>query len=749
MKSKRFRPFGHLVIHTSFVIRISSLILVLLASTTTMGQSPPVYLDPSQPVETRVQDLLGRMTVEEKIAIIHGDTKFSTAPIPRLGIPRRWMSDGPFGVREDISSDSWKAAGHTNDYSTGMPCGLALAATWNVQLAHDYGQVIGEEARVRGKQIMLGPAVNIQRTPLCGRNFEYFGEDPWLTSRIAVGYIQGEQAQGVSSCIKHFAANNQELDRNTIDVEMDERTLREIYLPAFRAAVREAGVLSVMGSYNQFRGQHCAQNDYLINTILKGEWGFKGILMSDWDAAHDTRQAALNGLDLEMGTDKPFDQYYLATPFLDALRQGQLAMSLLDEKARRNLRVMFLTHMFDPPTEAGSANTPAHQRTARAVAEEAIVLLKNQGNILPLDPARIKSIAVIGENAVRKFEHGGGSSEIKTMYEVTPLEGIVTRVGGLANVSFSVGYAQTPSTQPTTRRRSPELLTQVDKGTADRAVDAARHADVAIFIGGLNHVRNFDAEGEDRLDMKLPYGQDDLIKRVSSANPRTIVVLISGGAVEMDWLDRSAAVVQAWYPGMEGGNALARVLFGDVNPSGKLPCTFPRHLEDSPAHALHAYPGVNGVEKYEEGLLVGYRWFDAKKIEPLFPFGFGLSYTKFEYSNLKLAGGEGGSAVNVQCDIANRAGRDGAEVVQVYVQPTNPQLPRPPKELKGFAKVSVNAGQQQTVTIPLDLSAFAYYDPQLKGWIAQKDDYTILVGSSSRDIRLQGKWSLPETIPVK
>ena len=715
-----------------------------------MGQSPPVYLDPSQPVETRVQDLLGRMTVEEKIAIIHGDTKFSTAPIPRLGIPRRWMSDGPFGVREDISSDSWKAAGHTNDYSTGMPCGLALAATWNVQLAHDYGQVIGEEARVRGKQIMLGPAVNIQRTPLCGRNFEYFGEDPWLTSRIAVGYIQGEQAQGVSSCIKHFAANNQELDRNTIDVEMDERTLREIYLPAFRAAVREAGVLSVMGSYNQFRGQHCAQNDYLINTILKGEWGFKGILMSDWDAAHDTRQAALNGLDLEMGTDKPFDQYYLATPFLDALRQGQLAMSLLDEKARRNLRVMFLTHMFDPPIEAGSANTPAHQRTTRDVAEEAIVLLKNQGNILPLDPARIKSIAVIGENAVRKFEHDGGSSEIKTMYEVTPLEGIVTRVGGLANVSFSVGYAQTPSTHPTTRRRSPDVFTQVDKGTADRAVDAARHADVAIFIGGLNHVRNFDAEGEDRLDMKLPYGQDDLIKRVSSANSKTIVVLISGGAVEMDWLDRSAAVVQAWYPGMEGGNALARVLFGDVNPSGKLPCTFPRHLEDSPAHALHAYPGVNGVEKYEEGLLVGYRWFDAKNIEPLFPFGFGLSYTKFEYSNLKLAGGgEGGTVVNVQCDVANRGGRDGAEVVQVYVQPTNPQLPRPPKELKGFAKVSVNAGQQQTVTIPLDLSAFAYYDPQQKGWIAQKDDYTILVGSSSRDIRLQGKWSLPETIPVK
>jgi beta-glucosidase len=414
---------------------------------------------------------------------------------------------------------------------------------------------------------------------------------------------------------------------------------------------------------------------------------------------------------------------------------------------------MFLTHMFDQPVEGGSANTPAHQATARGVAEEAIVLLKNQGDILPLDLTKIKSIAVIGENAVRKFEHGGGSSQIKTMYEVTPLEGIVNRVGGLANVSYSVGYAQPPtppSTRPTTRPRAPEVLIKIDQGTADRAVETAKQADVVIFVGGLNHARNFDREGSDRLDMKLPYGQDDLIRRVVAANPRTIVVLISGGAVEMDWLDQAPAVLQAWYPGMEGGNALARVLFGDVNPSGKLPCTFPRRLADSPAHALHAYPGVDDLEKYEEGLLVGYRWFDAKQIEPLFPFGFGLSYTHFDYSGLKLTGGgDSGPAVNVQCDIANNGKRDGAEVVQVYVQETNPRLPRPPKELKGFAKVFVKAGQTQSVSIPLNLTAFAYYDPDQKSWVAQKDDYAILVGSSSRDIRLRGDWTLSQTSQLK
>jgi beta-glucosidase len=726
--------------------------LILAFASASPAQDHPVYLDASQPVEARVEDLLGRMTVEEKIAVIHADTKFSTAPIPRLGIPRRWMSDGPFGVREDIKSDSWRAAEHTDDYSTGMPCGLGLAATWNVELAHDYGQVIGEEARKRGKQIMLGPAINIQRTPLCGRNFEYMGEDPWLTSRMAVGFIQGEQGQGVASCVKHFMANNQELHRGTIDVEMDERTLREIYLPGFRAAVREAGVLSIMGAYNKFRGQHCAENDYLINKVLKGEWGFKGLVMTDWGAAHNTREAAMNGLDLEMGTDKPFDQYYLAAPFLDGIRTGQFGMSLLDDKARRNLRVMFLTHMFDGSAEGGSLNTPEHQATARAVAEEAMVLLKNQGDILPLDAGKIKSLVVIGQNAVRKFEHSGGSSEIKTMYEVTPLEGIVTRVGGSANVNFSMGYAQPvenrPDRPPTATPEMPRTAEISPADMADRAVAAAGQADVAIIVAGLNHSRHMDTEGSDRLDLKLPYGQDDLIQRVASANPRTIVVLISGGAVEMDWLDRVPAVVQAWYPGMEGGNALAGVLFGDVNPSGKLPCTFPRHLMDSPAHALHAYPGVDGVETYTEGLLVGYRWFDAKQIEPLFPFGFGLSYTHFDYSGLKLTGGgngAGGPVVNVQCDIANRGARDGMEVVQVYVQEANPRLPRPPKELKGFAKVWVRAGEQETVFIPLDLTAFAYYDPDEKGWIAQKDDYTILVGSSSRDVRLRSNWTLPQT----
>ncbi len=489
------------------------------------GAAAPVYLDPSQPTEARVEDLLGRMTLEEKVSLVHADSKFSTPAIARLGIPQRWMSDGPNGVREDISADSWDPAGHTDDFSTAMPTDIALAATWNPPLAGSFGAVIGQEARRRGKQIMLGPAVNIQRTPLCGRNFEYMGEDPWLTSRIAVGYIKGEQGQGVSSCVKHFVANNQEQDRDSINVEVDERALREIYLPAFRAAVREAGVLSVMGAYNQLRGQHCCENDYLLNKILKGEWGFKGLVMSDWGGAHDTTEAAMNGLDLEMGTDKPYDQYYLAGPFLEGLKSGKYPMSMLDDKVRRNLRVMFLTHAFDPADmqKPGSLNTADHQATARKVAEEAMVLLKNDGGLLPLDHQQIKTLAVIGENAVTKFCHGGESSEIKAFYEVTPLEGIVNRVGAGTNVIFSMGYQRPPEPRrdedQAEAERKAQRQAELARELADQAVTAAKSADAVIFVGGLNHSRNMDTEGSDRKDLSLPYGQAELIARIVAANP--------------------------------------------------------------------------------------------------------------------------------------------------------------------------------------------------------------------------------------
>jgi len=675
-----------------------------------------VYEDATQPVEKRVDDLLSRLTLEEKIALVHGDSKFTVAGVPRLGIPKRHLSDGPHGVREEVSRDTWQVRGLTDDFVTAMPAGIALAATWNPELAEAEGAVIGDEALARGKDIMLGPGVNIMRTPLCGRNFEYFGEDPFLTSRLAVAYIRGEQSRGVASCVKHFAANNQEWERLTINVEMDERALREIYLPAFQAAVQEAGVWTVMGAYNKFRGQFCSHNDYLLNRILKGEWRFQGLVMSDWDATHDTREAALNGLDLEMGTNKLYDEYYLARPFHEEAQRGNIAMSVLDDKVRRNLRVMIGTGQLEG-RRAGSINTPEHQATAQRVAEEAMVLLKNDGGALPLDPAGIKSLAVIGENATRRDANGGGSSRVKAFHEITPLEGILRRVGDVTNVTYSVGYGS-----------------EAGDDAIERAVLAAKAADAVIFVGGLNHDRNFEAEETDRLDMRLPYDQDELIQRIVEANPRTVVILIGGSPVEMGpWLERVPSVLLGWYGGMEAGNALARILFGDVNPSGKLPCTFPKRLADSPAHALNAYPGTNGTVRYEEGLLVGYRWFDTKNIEPLFPFGHGLSYTRFEYSNLRL------SQSLAEFDVVNTGEHEGGEVAQLYVHDAHPRLGRPNKELKGFRKIFLKPGEKQRVSISLDESSFAFYDPARRAWVAEPGEFAILVGSSSRDIRLQGK----------
>jgi len=680
-----------------------------------------IYRDANQPLEARVDNLLSQLTLEEKISIVHADSKFTTAAIPRLGIPRRWLSDGPHGVREDIGPDTWDNAGHTDDFATAMPAGICLAATWNPDLGYRVGEAIGQEARARGKDIMLGPGVNILRTPLCGRNFEYLGEDPFLASEMCVGYIRGEQSQDVASCVKHFALNNEEFDRMNINVEVGERALREIYLPAFKAAVQDAGVWTLMGAYNQFRGQHCCHNDYLLNKILKDEWGYQGLVMSDWAGTHDTRQAALNGLDLEMGTDKKYDDFYLAQPYLDLLKKGELPMAGLEEKVRRNLRVMLATGVFDARRKVGSLNTAAHQEVARQVAEEGIVLLKNENQILPLDATKLKTVAVIGENATRLHAHGGDSSGIKAFYEVDPLDGIVTRAGGKVNVIYSEGYRK-------------------DGGAdmAGRAVAAAKAADAVIYIGGLNHDRGFDCEGADRADMKLPYGQDELIQEIVAANPRTIVVL-EGTMVEMDaWLGKVPALLQAWYPGMEGGNALARILFGDVNPSGKLPATFPKKLADSPAHALGNYPGTNGTVTYAEGLLVGYRWFDTKNIGPQFPFGFGLSYTTFKYSGLKLIPASGtNEIVTAQFEIENTGKVAGAEVAQLYVHQKIPSLTRPEKELKGFRKVFLQPGEKQTVLIPLKKAAFEYYDDGKKSWVMDQDTFEIMIGSSSRDLRLR------------
>lgn len=707
-------------------------LLLAAAATFSAAAETPKYLDARQSVETRAEDLLSRLTLEEKISMLHADSKFTTAAIPRLGIPRRWLSDGPHGVREDVGPDTWANAGHTDDFSTAMPVGICLAATWNPELGFSEGEAIGQEARLRGKDIMLGPGVNILRTPLCGRNFEYLGEDPFLSGVMASGYVRGAQSQDIASCVKHFALNNQEFQRESINVEVDERALREIYLPAFKAVVRSGGVWTVMGAYNQLRGGHCCHNDYLLNTILKGEWGFTGLVMSDWAGAHDTRQAVLNGLDLEMGTEKNYDDFYLAKPYRNGLKSGGFPLAGLDEKVRRNLRVMIATNVLDANRQPGSLNTSAHQTVARRVAEEGIVLLKNEDHALPLDAAKLKTIAVIGENATRLHAYGGNSSGIKAFYEVNPLDGLVKRAGDKMNVIYAEGYRK-------------------DGGTdlASRAVAAAKAADVVIFVGGLNHDMGFDCEGADRKDMKLPYGQDELIQAIVAANPKTIVVL-EGTMVEMGaWLDKVPALLQAWYPGMEGGNALARVLFGDVNPSGKLPATFPKKLSDSPAHTFGAgaYPGVDGTVTYSEGLLVGYRWFDAKNLEPQFPFGFGLSYTTFEYANLKLVPAAGG--VTAEFEIKNTGPVAGAEVAQLYVHPEKPSVMRPEKELKGFKKVVLKPGEKKTVSIPLAQSGFAFYSPEQKSWVAEKGAFTILVGGSSRDLPLHGGFQLTETTLVK
>jgi len=693
--------------------------------------------DPEDRLEGRVEALLGCLTLDEKIRMVHGNTKFSTLGVPRLKIPDRWLTDGPHGIREEISPDSWEPAGRSDDYATALPNSLGLAATWNPALALAGGEVLGAEARARRKDILLAPGVNIQRTPLCGRTFEYLGEDPFLAARMAVNYVRGVQSQGVAACVKHLAVNNQEIERNTIDVEIDERTLREIYLPAFQAAVEEAGVWVVMGAYNKLRGQWCSHNDYLLNHVLKGEWKFRGMVVSDWNAVHDTDEAVYNGLDLEMGTEMPYEDYFLASPFRAGILTGRYPVEALDEKVRRNLRVMIATGCLDsrPP---GALAAPRHSAVALRIAEEAIVLLKNENETIPISLEGVRSIAVIGENAIRCHSKGGFGAGVKVMHEVTGLEGIMHRAAPDADVTYSVGYTADDL-------RSDPLA---------RAVEAARRADVAIVFAGLRRALNLDDESTDRDDLSLPCGQDELIRRVAEANPRTVVVMVSGSPVEMNtWIDSAPAVLQAWYGGMEAGTAIARVLFGDTVPSGKLPCTFPVRLQDIAAQALgpSAYPGRDGKVTYAEGLMVGYRHFDTAGIEPLFAFGHGLSYTHFKYSDLELKFGEGGFP-DVSFELENTGKRAGAEVAQLYIQDIESSLPRPVRELKGFVKILLEPGERRRVHLPLDMKAFMFFHPERRGWLAEQGDFRILIGSSSRDLRLTALFHLKvskfEPLPV-
>lgn len=702
--------------------------------TTTEGKDLPDYLDESKNIEERVEDILSRLTLEEKVAMCHAQSKFSSPGVQRLGVPELWMNDGPFGVRSEVLYNSWTKADTNNDSCTAFPALTVLASSWNPQLAALYGEALSEEANYREKDVQLAPGVNIARTPLNGRNFEYMGEDPFLVSRMAVPYIKSIQDNGIAVCVKHFALNNQEYLRDTINVEVSERALREIYLPAFEAAVKEGGAWSVMGAYNKLRGQYCCHNEHLIKDILKGEWGYDGAVISDWSGTKNAREAAMNGLDLEMGTMKPYNEYYMADSLIYLIRSGEVPESVLDDKVRRLLRLNLRTAM-NRNRPWGSFNSKEHCDLARRISEQGIVLLRNDRNLLPIDTRKIRKIAVIGENASRKHASNGGAAALKPRYEITPVEGIRARFGKEAEVAFAMGYSSyTP--MPDGSVTPPVFDNAV---LADEAVKLAAESDVVIFVGGLNHNWHQDSEGYDRESYELPYGQPELIARIREVNKNVILVLVSGNPVDLRFADNIPAVLQAWYGGSEGGNALAAVLAGDVNPSGKLPVSFPARLEDCGAHSFGAegYPGVNRTVKYNEDILVGYRWLDAKKIKPAFAFGHGLSYTSYKYGRpvTDKKTYKPGDIVRVSFELSNTGDRDGDEISQVYVSQVNPTVQKAVKELKGFARTSLKTGETKTVEIELPVDGWARWDEVSSKWVLDKGKYDIGVAAASDDVK--------------
>lgn len=727
--------------------------LLLLPAFAQAQQEVPVYLDNSKPVEERVEDALSRLTLEEKVALTHAQSKFCSPGVARLGIPEFWMTDGPHGIRPEVLWDEWEQAEWTNDSCVAFPALTCLAATWNPQIALLYGKNIGEEARYRNKTVLLGPGVNIYRSPLNGRNFEYMGEDPYLAGKMVIPYIQGVQQNGVAACVKHYALNNQEVNRHTTNVIVDDRALHEIYLPAFKAAVQEGKTWAIMGSYNLYKDQHGCHNQYLLNDILKGEWGFDGVVVSDWGGVHNTQEAITNGLDMEFGSwtnglsngaSNAYDNYYLANPYLQLIREGKVGTKELDDKVRRILRLAYRTNM-DRNRPYGALCSEAHFAAARQIGEEGIVLLQNKNNVLPIDLSRAKKIAVIGENAIKMMTVGGGSSSLKVKYELSPLDGIRKRVGNQAEVVYARGYVGDPSGeyngvksgQDLEDNRSPEELLA-------EAVAVAREADYVIFIGGLNKSAHQDCEDADRKELGLSYGQDQVIEALAQVNKNLIMVNISGNAISMPWVKEVPAIVQAWYLGSEAGSAIASVLVGDVNPSGKLPFTFPVALQDVGAHKLGEYPGTprnDGSrivdQKYNEGIFVGYRWADKQKAKPLFSFGHGLSYTTFEYGKVTadkktIAQGE---PITFTLTVRNTGNREGAEVVQLYISDKKSSLPRPVKELKGFQKVYLQPGEEKQVSFTIGTDALSFFDDGKHEWVAEPGQFETLIGASATDIR--------------
>ncbi|MCH8558935.1 MAG: glycoside hydrolase family 3 C-terminal domain-containing protein [Balneolia bacterium] len=708
--------------------------------------------------EAKIDSLIALMTLEEKIGMLHASSSFTSGGVPRLNIPELVFSDGPHGVRHEHGR-GWHALEGYDDRSTYLPVGISLASTWNQDFGYRYGEVLGNEAKERGKNVLLGPGINILRSPLNGRNFEYMGEDPFLAGAMAVGYVRGLQAQGVAANAKHYAANNQETDRHNIDVQISKRALHEIYFPAFRAVVKDGDIWSIMGAYNKINGQYTTHHEYLNNVVLKGEWGFDGVVISDWASVKDTREALLFGTDIEMGTellrdfDNPvYEEFYMARPALEMIESGEIDESYVDDKVRRILRLMYRTTALTDHGP-GQRNVEEHQQVALEVAREGIVLLKNDG-LLPLEKNEIRTLAVIGHNATRLFAERGGSSQVPALYEITPLEGIMNLVGDDVEVVYAEGYEPyydeslfsdirgDAASQSRENLRDVELARSANEGLMQEAIELAERADAVIFVGGWIHGHEgmpwgegtYDAEARDKLNLKLIFGQEELIQRINAANENTAVVLMGGSNVEMEnWLPDTRAYVHAWYPGMEGGRALAEILFGEVNPSGKLPMTFANSHEDYPSHSIGEFPGEGTVD-YAEGIYVGYRYFDTYERDVFFPFGFGLSYTSFEFSDLNLS--VDGSKVRVRATVTNTGDREGAEVAQVYVHAPDASVDRPIRELKGFQKVHLEAGESKTIEVELDESSFSYYHPEELRWVMESGTYQIQVGNSSRDIFL-------------
>lgn len=708
------------------------------------GQKP-IYLDETKPITERVKDALSKMTLEEKVKLCTAQSKFSSHGVPRLGIPEIWMSDGPHGVREEILWDSWGEAHWTNDSCTAFPALTCLASTWNPEMAAIYGKAIGEEARYRRKDVLLGPGVNIYRTPLNGRNFEYMGEDPYLTSVMVVPYIKGVQQNGVAACVKHYALNNQEEWRGHIDVELSDRALNEIYLPAFKAAITQGGSWTIMGSYNKIRGQHACHNDLTLNKILKQDWKFDGCVITDWGGAHDTREAALNGLDIEMGSytngltseaNFGYDNYYLAADYLKMLKSGEVPMSTIEDKASRVLTLIFRTAM-NSKRPWGAFTSEEHYNVSRKIAEEGIVLLKNEKAkneeaLLPINSEKYANILVIGENAVRSLTVGGGSSNLKVKQEISPLQGLKAKYGN--KINYTMGYASGDAMYG--QEGKPHFNT--DSLRAE-AVKQAANADLIIYVGGLNKNHFQDCEGGDRQIYGLPFQQNELITEILKVNKKMVMVLISGNAVEMPWIKNIPSLVQSWYLGSEAGNAIANVLSGEVNPSGKLPFSFPVKLTDNGAHSFGkiSYPGDSIKEIYKEDILVGYRWHDTKKIPALFPFGYGLSYTKYEYGKASIdkKSISADEQITVSVPVKNIGKIKGKEIIQLYVGDEKCSVLRPVKELKAFKKITLEPGEEQLVSFTIGTDALKFYDETQQAWTAEPGKFKLYIGASSTDIR--------------